>query len=143
MNVQAAFEGYVKFLENLKIEDVPDLRKFVSADVVFCDPFHDVKGLADMSKIFVQLFKKVSDINFNTESPAIKGATVYFNWKLNGKLAGKPWNIEGVTRLTFNEKKEIIEHREYWDAASQLYEKFPIIGLILRYFRHRISNQEV
>ena len=38
-----------------------------------------------------------------------------------------------------NEKNLITEHTEYWDAASQLYEKMPIIGGLMRYFRRKIS----
>ena len=143
MSVRATFDNYAKFLENLTVEDVPDLKKFVSVDVEFSDPFHHAKGLEDMSKIFIHLFNNVSNISFKTGPSAIKGSNVYFNWKLRGTLAGKPWDVEGVTLLTFNNKIEIIEHKEYWDAASQFYEKLPIIGPMLRYFRRRISRQAI
>jgi steroid delta-isomerase len=141
MNVQAAFEKYANFLENLTIENIPDLNNFVTNDVLFIDPFHQVKGVENMSEIFIQLFEKVSNITFKIENYATNDVIVYFNWSLSGDLSGKPWDVKGVTRLKFNKKIQIIEHIEYWDAASQFYEKFPIIGPLLRYFRYRISNQ--
>ena len=141
MNVQAAFEKYANFLEILTIEKIPDLNIFVTNDVLFIDPFHQVKGVENMSEIFVHLFEKVPNITFKIENCATNGAIVYFNWSLNGNLSGKPWDVEGVTRLKFNKKIQIIEHIEYWDAASQFYEKFSIIGPLLRHFRRRISNQ--
>jgi steroid delta-isomerase len=141
MSVQTAFQKYEQFLENLTIEDIPSLNKFVADDVLFTDPFHHVKGLENMSNIFINLFEKVTDITFSVGKYATNGSTVYFNWNLNGNLLGKPWDVKGVTRLEFNRKIQIIEHTEYWDAASQFYEKFPILGPLLRYFRRRISNR--
>jgi hypothetical protein len=94
-----------------------------------------------MSNIFINLFEKVTDITFSVGKYATNGSTVYFNWNLNGNLLGKPWDVKGVTRLEFNRKIQIIKHTEYWDAASQFYEKFPILGPLLRYFRRRISNR--
>ena len=140
MNVQTAYQEYAKFLENLTVEGVPGLSAYVSDDVLFSDPFHEVKGALKMAQIFVQMFEKVSDVSFKINNSAASGNIVYFNWVLNGKLSTKIWIIEGVTQLSFNEDLKIESHKEYWDAASQFYERFPIFGPVLRYFRHRIAG---
>jgi len=31
-------------------------------------------------------------------------------------------------------------HRDYWDAAQELYEKFPVIGWVLRHLRKRLAS---
>ena len=139
MNVQIAFQEYAKFLENLTVERVPGLSAYVSDDVLFSDPFHKVKGALQMAQIFVKMFEKVSDVSFKVNNSAASGNIVYFNWVLSGKFSKKSWIIEGVTQLKFNEKMKIESHEEYWDAASQFYERFPIVGPMLRYFRHRIA----
>ena len=104
MSVQVAFDKYAKFLENLTIEDISDLDCFVTDEVLFIDPFHQVKGVKKMSEIFIQLFEKVSNITFKIENYATNDAIVYFNWSLSGDLSGKPWDVEDVTRLKFNKK---------------------------------------
>ena len=140
MNVQTAFHEYAKFLENLTVESVSNLSGYVSDNVLFSDPFHEVKGAPQMAQILVQMFEKVSNISFKINSSAANGNIVYFNWVLNGTLSKKSWVIEGVTQLKFDEKMKIESHVEYWDAASQFYERFPIFGPMLRYFRHRIAG---
>ena len=140
MNVQTAFRDYAEFLENLTAEGVTGLSTYVADDVLFSDPFHEVKGAAQMARIFVQMFEKVSDVSFKVNNSAASGNIVYFNWVLSGKLSKKSWIIEGVTQLKFNDRMKVESHVEYWDAASQFYERFPIFGPMLRYFRHRIAG---
>ena len=139
MKIEDSFISYAKFLENLTVKDIPKLNQFVTEDILFIDPFHQVRGFKNMSHIFTNLFEKVANITFKVGSHATNGTIVYFEWTLTGVLSKEPWIVEGVTKLTFNEKNLITEHTEYWDTASQLYEKLPIIGGLMRYFRRRIS----
>jgi len=141
VKVEDSFKKYAKFLENLTIEDVPNLSNFATEDIVFVDPFHRVKGLKNMTQIFTNLFKKVSNIAFKIDDYAVRGSVVYYQWTLTGYLSGNPWRVVGITQLAFNKNNLITEQKEYWDAASQFYERIPIIGALLRYFRRRISNQ--
>ena len=30
-------------------------------------------------------------------------------------------------------------HRDYWDAAEELYEKLPVIGTLMRWLRRRLA----
>ena len=93
-----------------------------------------------MQGIFQKLFDKVKVTKFKVINHAINGRVVFFQWELNGNLYGHSWIIEGMTRITFNEKEKVTQHVEYWDAASQIYERFHVIGQLLRFFRRRISG---
>jgi hypothetical protein len=33
----------------------------------------------------------------------------------------------------------VIRHRDYWDAAQELYEKMPVIGGLMRWLRRRAA----
>ena len=70
----------------------------------------------------------------------VQGSFYFFRWILTGTLRRKQWTIEGVTLLELRPDGKIVSHCEYWDAASQLYEKFPIIGPLLRMLRARIVS---
>ncbi len=140
MKIEDAFKQYAKFLQNLRPENIPELEKFVHGDVVFRDPFHEVKGPEAMSNVMSQMFNKLTEVNFTVCDHAIAKNKVFFDWRLEAVLAGKPWVVVGVTILKYSANYKIIEHVEHWDSASQFYERFPIIGPLIRYFRYRISK---
>jgi hypothetical protein len=34
----------------------------------------------------------------------------------------------------------IVLHRDYWDAAEELYEKLPVVGALMRWLRRRAAQ---
>ena len=140
MTIEAAFDKYRTFLEGLNVEKLHHFPEHVAPDVEFKDPFHHISGLSRMQGIFKKLFDKVKGIEFAIINHAISGRVVLFQWRLNGILYGCSWTVEGMTRITFNDEEKVTQHIEYWDAASQVYERFPVIGQLLRFFRRRISG---
>ena len=140
MNVDKAFEKYSEYLQNLSLASLGDLRYYVDRDVVFSDPFHQEKGIANMTRILNKMFEKVTDVQFKILDHAVNDHTVYFNWQLIGVLSKKSWSVEGVTMLIFDDELKVTHHLEHWDAASQFYERLPIIGRLLKYVRGQISR---
>ena len=140
MTIEDPFSRYKNYLETLTAAKVSALPGYVSPAVLFSDPFHDVEGVAAMVGVFDRLFQTVSHVQFIVLDHAFDGQLVFFRWRLTGRLSGKDWELEGVTHLTFDDAGLVLSHREYWDAAAQLYELFPVIGPLLRYFRGRIAG---
>ena len=140
MTVEAAFDRYKSFLEGLATKRPEDLDKYVTKDVLFRDPFHDVRGRDKMVGIFVKLFETVDKIEFHVLRHAVSGRIVFYQWKFLGIVSGQPWAIEGLTRLVFDQDELVSEHVEFWDSASQFYENLPLIGWLIRYIRWRISG---
>jgi hypothetical protein len=31
-------------------------------------------------------------------------------------------------------------HRDYWDAAEELYEKLPVVGSVMRWLKQRVNS---
>ncbi len=142
MNHGEAFDQYRAFLEGLTPDQLPELGKYVTRDVRFSDPFHDIVGVVEMGAVFYRLFDQVDDVAFTVLDHGTDGNSLwFFRWELIGKLGEKNWKVEGVTHLTFSSDGKVMSHREFWDAASQLYERFPIIGPLLRFCRRRIAGQ--
>ena len=140
MTPEDAFDRYKAYLEELTVDRLRDIQSYVSENVTFQDPLHDVTGCVEMRRIFERLFATVSDIDFHIDSHATNGRIVFFRWVLTGLLSRKSWTVEGVTRLTFDDQGMVTSHLEYWDAASQLYDRFPVIGPVLRWLRRRVAN---
>ena len=140
MTQDSAFDAYLVYLENLTAQDIQRLSDYVSPDVRFSDPFHDVRGITEMAAIFSKLFSIVRGISFRVRETGSQGSFYFFRWILTGTLRRKQWTIEGVTILELRPDGKIVSHCEYWDAASQVYERFPIIGPLLRMLRARIAS---
>lgn len=139
MTIETNFANYQAILECLTQETLNSLDDVLALDVRFSDPFHQTKGKERMKQVFQQLFTKTENVSFQIEGSAFSGKTVYFRWSLTATLSGKPWLVNGMTYTKFNAAGLVTEHLEYWDAASQLYEKFPIIGPFLRFLRRQIA----
>ncbi|MGY8999877.1 MAG: nuclear transport factor 2 family protein [Rhodospirillales bacterium] len=140
MTPEEALGSYIECLTNLKADNLEKLSIHLSDNVVFKDPFHNVQGIEKMERIFHRLFDAVNSIEYQVLDQAINKDGGYFSWILNGNLAGKLWHIHGVTHVTFDNHLKVSKHIEYWDAASQIYERLPVIGWLLGFFRRRITG---
>jgi hypothetical protein len=48
--------------------------------------------------------------------------------------------IRGGSHLLLAADGRIAEHRDYWDAAEELYEKLPLIGGLMRWLKARANG---
>ncbi|MFM8557948.1 MAG: hypothetical protein ACKODG_17565, partial [Betaproteobacteria bacterium] len=48
--------------------------------------------------------------------------------------------IRGATWLEFDDEGRVTLHRDYWDAAEELYEKLPVIGSMARWLKRRLAH---
>jgi steroid delta-isomerase len=47
--------------------------------------------------------------------------------------------VRGATHLRFNGRGKVVYHRDYWDAAEELYAKLPLLGALMRWLRRRLA----
>jgi hypothetical protein len=138
MSPDAAFERYRDVLQSLQGNRLTTLDEVLAPGVHFQDPLHPVTGADAMKQVFAALFETADDIVYVIDDAACSAGAAYFRWTLSARLSDKPWVVTGVTRIAFDESGRVTDHVEYWDAASQLFERFPIIGSLLRYVRRRV-----
>ena len=135
MTIELAFLKYKEYLETIESSNLDGLEKFVSSEVIFRDPLHDVIGLDSMANIFQQLFNKVENVDYRIIDYAINDPDVFFNWKLKGRLFKKPWRVDGVTNLKFDKDFKVSHQIEYWDVASGLYDYIPVFGKLIKFVK--------
>ena len=51
-----------------------------------------------------------------------------------------PQTVRGASHLVLNEQGLITMHRDYWDAAEEMYEKFPVVGSLMRWLKKRANS---
>jgi steroid delta-isomerase len=40
--------------------------------------------------------------------------------------------VRGTSHLRFDAAGKVVLHRDYWDAAEELYAKLPVLGALMR-----------
>lgn len=136
-----AARRYCLFLEQLDVRSLDRLPDYVRADVRFKDPFNDVTGIEAMQAVFADLFKHLDDVVFTVRACMPDGPKALIAWTLSGTLEGGPWTVDGASELRFDADGLLAEHIDHWDAASGLYERFPVIGALLRFLRRRLRSR--
>ena len=48
--------------------------------------------------------------------------------------------VHGASHLLFAPDGRIALHRDYWDAAEELYEKLPAVGMLMRWLKRRANS---
>ena len=141
MTTQGTLAGYIAFLENLKPEDLARFDNVFAAEARFRDPFNDVRGVAGIRRVFEKMFEDLSHHSFKVVDHAIGGNRAYLEWQFRFTPKGRtqPWLIEGMSIVDFDENGKVTVHIDHYDAAGQIYEKFPLIGAVLRMLRRRLA----
>jgi ketosteroid isomerase-like protein len=126
--------------EKLSPNSIDALVALYSKDAFFKDPFNEVKGHALIKHIFSHMFTQVNNPHFVIKNTLESGSQACLTWEFVFQLKQSPATdqvIRGCTCMTFNEELLITEHRDYWDAAEELYEKIPVLGVLMRWLKKR------
>lgn len=126
---------------NLSPSTLQDLPMFYAVNAKFKDPFNDVTGLASIEAIFVHMFKTTQHPRFIFFDKVQDGRHAFLTWHFLFQLNGKDYTVKGASHLIFNEEDFIIDHRDYWDAAEELWAKLPVLGVFIEWLRRKFSTK--
>ena len=134
---------FVSYWNNLTPADVDRVGAFYTEDAIFQDPFNRVQGHAAIKRIFDDMFDRLIDPKFVITETVQEDNRVLLVWdfsfhvrSLNPNLRRK---IHGTSLVRFAADGRVLSHRDYWDAAGELYEKLPVIGSLMRWLKRRMG----
>jgi ketosteroid isomerase-like protein len=134
----------VSFFENINPESIAKFPRYYAEDAYFKDPFNEVHGLPAIQRIFTHMFHQVAEPRFSILDRVIEedGALLVWEFHYRPKLWGSSQMqiIRGATHLRFNDEGKVTWHRDYWDAAEELYAKLPLIGWLMRSLQNGLSG---
>lgn len=138
-----ALDTYVAALQSLTADRLEEFMLLVADDVHFRDPFNDCRGRGRYRAVLEDMFENLDAIEFSVDQSAEARAadgtqTALIKWTLTAELHKKPWRVEGCSELRFGSNGLVLAHHDYWDAAAGLYERFPLLGSVLKLLRRRI-----
>ncbi len=144
MNAEAAVDRIVMLFEGLTAKDVRRLDTFYTLDARFKDPFNEVRGVADIQRIFAHMFEALEAPRFVITSRLAQGHGCFLAWEFRfcfrGYRKGQEQVVRGASHLELAEDGRIAMHRDYWDAAEEVYEKLPVIGGLMRWLKRRAAS---
>ena len=138
------FEQIATSFETLTPATVGALKNLYSPDARFKDPFNDVKGTAEIERIFQHMYVSLDRPRFVIVEKIVEGAQAFLTWEFRFKFKRFDTQTEqvilGTTHLVLDAQGRICLHRDYWDAAEELYEKLPWVGSLMRWLKKRANS---
>jgi steroid Delta-isomerase len=139
-----AIPRLVDFFERLQPSDLPHLSDLYAPDARFKDPFNDVQGLPAIEAIFRHMFAALHEPRFVVTGQVVQGEQGFLTWdfvfRFKTLRSQQVQTIRGATHLVFNAQGRVVLHRDYWDAAEELYEKLPLVGGLMRWLKRRANS---
>ncbi len=140
----AAVDALVQWFEHLTPASVQQLSRFYAADTRFKDPFNDVQGVPAVEAIFVHMFEALIAPRFVVTGRVAQGTQCFLTWEFRFCFRnfhqGQEQVILGASHLVFDGAGKVHLHRDYWDAAEELYEKLPWVGSLMRWLKRRANS---
>ena len=133
----------ITFFEHLQASDLPRMGEVYASNATFKDPFNTVEGLHAVSTIFAHMFKRVQAPKFVVNDAALQGDAAFLVWDFSCRMrTGKQevFTIHGASHLRFDAAGLVSYHRDYWDAAEEVYEKVPVLGAFMRLLKRRAAS---
>ena len=94
-----------------------------------------MQGVAAVRRIFAHMFETLDAPRFVVREAFSEGDQAFLSWDFH---AGR-FVIRGATHLRFCADGRDAGHRDYWDAAEELYEKLPVLGALMRLLRRKLA----
>ena len=133
----------VEAFERLRPADVERLGEIYTADARFKDPFNQVQGLPAILQVFRHMFTALEAPRFVIREVIVDGDQCFLSWDFLFRMRrfrNEEQCIRGATHLRLAADGRISEHRDYWDAAEELYEKLPLVGGLMRWLKRRANG---
>jgi hypothetical protein len=123
---------------------VSKLHTLYDAQATFKDPFNEVQGLTEIERIFRHMYVALDQPHFVITGQLVEGVQAFLTWEF--KFRFKRFDtttlqtVRGASHVVFNEQGLVTLHRDYWDAAEELYEKLPVLGGVMRWLKKRANS---
>lgn len=133
----------IDFFEHLAPSDVQRLHELYADDAYFKDPFNEVRSCRAIEGIFGHMFVALDEPTFTIGEVVAQGDQCFLAWDFHFRMrrfSREPQVIRGGTHIRFAPDGRIAMHRDYWDAAEELYQKLPLVGALMRWLRRRAAG---
>lgn len=140
-DARTAVDRLCVFYENLTPQGLSQLNALYTDDARFKDPFNEVRGIPAIRHIFEHMFRNLHEPRFVVTQRLVDGRQAFLVWEFRFRLRRFDTKtqqvIRGGSHLQLAADGRISDHRDYWDAAEELYEKLPVVGGLMRWLKSK------
>ncbi len=144
MTPEQSIARLVQFFEGLSPKDLARISELYAPDARFKDPFNDVQGVRAIERIFGHMFDALDQPRFVVTGQVLQGAQCFLTWDFLFRFkrfdTARTQVVRGATHIVLDDQGQVLQHRDYWDAAEELYEKLPIVGGLMRWLKRRANS---
>jgi ketosteroid isomerase-like protein len=140
-DARAAVQRVVDFYEGLTPAALDTLVQFYTEDARFKDPFNEVQGVPAIRRVFEHMYANLHGPRFVVTQCVVDGHQCFLVWEFRFRFRFQRFDtqteqvVRGASHLRLAADGRISEHRDYWDAAEELYEKLPLLGALMRWLK--------
>ena len=131
------------FYASIARERLDAIAELYAPNAYFRDPFNEVRGEDEIRRIMERMLDTLDDCRFDFVDEVVDARGAFLTWDFRFRIGRwrrhVPHNIHGGSHLRFDARGRVAYHRDYWDAAGELYEKLPAIGGVMRVLRRRLG----
>ncbi len=133
----------ISVFEHLTPDTLDRLVQCYAPQARFVDPFNAVVGRAAIRQVFAHMFDTLEAPRFEVHESLATPQQAMLIWDFSFTPSRwHPGRIHGSSHLRFDAEGLIVLHRDYWDAAAELYHHLPGIGAVLRALQRRLRTPE-
>jgi hypothetical protein len=144
MDTRQASQNLATFFETLSPQSVAQLHTLYAPQARFKDPFNEVQGLNEIERIFRHMYVALDQPHFVITGQLVDGPQAFLTWEFRFRFkrfdTTTLQTVRGGSHVVFNEQGLVTLHRDYWDAAEELYEKLPVVGGVMRWLKKRANT---
>ena len=141
MGAAVALDDLLHWIQNLTRESAGDAARYYVEDAYFRDPFNEVRSAAGIARIYRHMFDQVDEPRFRVTQRWHGDDGMIIAWNFLYRMRGSQptETVQGLSHLRFAADGRIAFHRDYWDAAGELYERLPVLGSVMRTIKRRLQ----
>lgn len=140
---KAAVERFVRFISDLSTATVrADIRSVYAPEFYFNDTLKTVRTVDELERYFLATDEALASYALTVEEAAPTPEGVYLRWRMDVSYRrlrkGEVSSSIGVSHIRFDKDGRVVYHQDYWDPASALFEKIPVLGAGIRAVKRRL-----
>jgi len=137
-------ESFQDYFRNMTAETVIEKTSRIYApDAYLNDNVVGIFGQENIESYFVHAAGQVDVMDVRFLDVARSETDYYIRWKMtiraDALAKGETIESYGTTQFRVNEEGQVLVHRDFWDAATGMYEHLPYVGGMFSFVHEKLG----
>jgi limonene-1,2-epoxide hydrolase len=140
---KAAVERFEAFIADLSTGTIKSrIREVYAPKLFFNDTLKTIRDVDELEKYFLASDDAMAAYGLKVEQTISTPEGVFVRWRMDVTFRrfhkGEVQSSIGISHVRFDKDGRVIYHQDYWDSGSNLYEKIPVLGAMIRAVKRRL-----